>query len=433
MNDYFYQQTKAYFKEKQSDYLEKLKEPCTQGFFLNTLKAKKEDILDLIDFPCKKSSYDNNSYYHDHSNIGKTIVNDLGLIYPQEVAASLPASYPDLAEVKLIVDLCAAPGGKSIDILNRAKEESLLIANDISHERALVISQNFERLGISNAIITSKDTDRLSEQLEGQADLVILDAPCSGEGMIRKYPEIMDMLTESYTKELAELQKKLLDAAYRTLKPGGQLLYSTCTYSFLEDEEQVKNYLERYPTMKLIPIKQESYSDYPGTVKLCPLNETEGQFFALFQKDSDAETSYSRLHNLKPVKQKTVDTFIQENLDIREYYLYLYNGHYYMSQIPLYDLDNGILRYGIYLGDMTKDRFEPSHHLYRSNLLKGCYRHVYDLNEEEMRSYLEGRELKTELPDHYYQITYKDYSLGYGKCAKGIMKNKYPKGLRRML
>ncbi|MBQ6560313.1 MAG: hypothetical protein IJL85_05745 [Erysipelotrichaceae bacterium] len=433
MNDYFLQQTKAYFKEKQPEYLQKLKEPCTQGFFLNTLKANKKDILRMIDFPYRDSSFSSNSYYHEQSNIGKTIVNDLGLIYPQEIAASLPAMYPDVSNVRLIVDLCAAPGGKSIGILNRADQDTLLIANDISHERSLVLSQNLERLGIGNAIITNKDTETLAKQLEGQADLVILDATCSGEGMIRKYPEIIDLLSDSYTKELSELQKKLLDHAYRILKPGGKLLYSTCTYSFIEDEEQVKYLINKYPSMKLEPIGMESYSDYPGTVKLCPLNDTEGQFFALFKKEETAASSVSRLHSLKPVTQRIADAFIQENLDLENYYLYQYNGHYYLSLFPLYDLGNSIIRYGIYLGDIIKDRFEPGHHLYRANLLRNHYRYVYDLDDDELKLYLEGRELKTSLSDHYYLITYKGYSLGFGKCAKGIMKNKYPKGLRRVI
>ncbi len=433
MKDYFIQQSRIYFKDQQAAFLEKLKEPCTQGFFLNTLKAKKEDILNLIDFPYSRSLYSDSSYFHTHSNIGKTIVNDLGLIYPQEVAASIPATYPDLSEVRLIVDLCAAPGGKSIDIMNRADQNTLLIANDISYERSLVLSQNLERLGIGNAIITNKDPKLLADQLEGQADLVILDAPCSGEGMIRKYPEISEMLSDAYAQELAGIQKDLFDDAYRILKPGGQLLYSTCTYSLAEDEEQVISFLDRYPAMRLLPIVMTSYSDLPGTVKLCPLNGTEGQFFALFEKAKDTASSVSKLHPLKEARHRIADVFIKENLELKEYYIYQYNNHYYLSLIPLYDLGNSVIRYGIYLGEIVKDRFEPSHHLYRSNLLMPYYRYVYDLNEDELRLYLEGHALKTDLPDHYYLITYRSYSLGFGKCAKGIMKNKYPKGLRRVL
>ncbi len=433
MNEYFIQQSKAYFQDRHADFINKLEEPCTQGFFLNTLKAEKDQILSMIDFSYSPSPYNSASYYHFHSNIGKTIVNDLGLIYPQETAASLPAMFPDLTDVRLIVDLCAAPGGKSIDILNRAEPGTLLIANDISYERALVLSQNFERLGIGNAIITSKDTRILADQLSSQADLVILDAPCSGEGMLRKFPEIMDSLSESYIEELAQLQKKLLDHAYQILKPGGQLLYSTCTYSFEEDEQQIQSFLDRYPNMSLLPIGMDSYSMYPGTVKLCPLNGTEGQFFALFRKDSNADGYQAKLHFLKPIKHKLADSFICDNLDLEHYYLYEYNDRFYLSLIPLYDLGSKILRYGISLGENVKNRFEPDHHLYRCNALTGHYRYVYDLDDNELKQYLEGRELKTSLPDHYYLITYKGYSLGFGKCAKGIMKNKYPKGLRRVI
>ena len=433
MNDFFLQQCQAYFKEEYIAYLETLKEPCTQGFFLNTAKAKKNSILSLIDFSYQKTPFANESYQHNHDSIGKTIVNDLGLIYPQETAASLPVSFLDTEDAKLIVDLCAAPGGKSIDVLNKCSRDCLLISNDVNHERALELSRNLERLGFGNVIITNKKIDELQKQLESQADIVILDAPCSGEGMIRKYPEIADMISESYIAELAKTQAKLLDAAYEILKPGGQLLYSTCTYAFEEDELQVRSFLKRYEDMSLISIEMDSYSEYPGTVKLCPLNGTEGQFFALFHKSADRPSVCEHLRYLKETDLRLFSDFIKDNLDLNHYYLYQYNGHCYLSLQPLYDLENSILRYGIYAGDIVKDRFEPAHHLYRCNLLEGSFRYVYDLNEEELKAYLEGRELKASLPDHFYQITYQGHSLGFAKCAKGILKNKYPKGLRRVI
>ena len=215
------------------------------------------------------------------------------------------------------------------------------------------------------------------------------------------------------------------------LKQGGQLVYSTCTFAFEEDEDQIASFLEKHNDMKLIPIEMDSVSKLKGTVKLSFLDHTEGQFFALLKKDG--ENSSSHLKEMKTVKDKIVEDFIRENLLLDYYYLYKNNEHYYLSLKPLPDMKGNVLRYGIYLGDLIKKRFEPSHHLYRANSLKGKYRYTYDLDEQQYNDFVSGKEMKANLDDHYYQLTYKGIALGYGKCAKGTIKNKYPKGLRRMI
>ncbi|MBQ6334727.1 MAG: RsmF rRNA methyltransferase first C-terminal domain-containing protein [Erysipelotrichaceae bacterium] len=431
MKELFEQRVRSYFGEDSNLFLTKLNEPATQALFLNTSKANKDKILSLIDFPLKKSPLSNENYYYESDNIGKTKAYELGLIYPQDIAASLTTSFFKDKNINIIVDMCAAPGGKSINILNRVNKDALLIANDVSHDRASILTSNLERLGLDNVIITNKDTSILSEQLSGYADLVILDAPCSGEGMIRKFPEIFDTYSLSNIENLAQIQKKLLEEAYVMLSRGGFLVYSTCTYAFEEDEDQIESFLQRHSDMKLVKIDMPSFSRIEGTVKLSPLNDTEGQFFAIMIKEGEEESS--RIKPLKTVKEKLVDDFIKENLLIKDYYLYKYNEHFYLSLKSLPDLKNSIMRYGIYLGDVVKKRFEPSHALYRSNTLIGKFRYVYDLHDKEYDSFISGNELKINEESHYYLVTYKGISLGYGKCSNGILKNKYPKGLRRML
>lgn len=431
MNEVFLERIKAYFGNDYIRFLEKMKEPCTQAFFLNTRKANKEEILSLIDFDYQSSPLTDESFYHSIDNIGKRKAYELGLVYPQEIAASLTSRYIKTDEVKLIVDLCAAPGGKTINVLNRMNEDVLCISNDTSHARALTLSSNLERLGLDQAIITNKDCDELADLLENKADLVILDAPCSGEGMIRKYPEILDTYSLSNIEALAKTQSGLLEDAYKILKCGGQLIYSTCTFAFEEDEDQITSFLERHEDMELIPIEMDSHSKLPGTIKLSFLNDTEGQFFALLTKKREQEAS--SLKELKTVKDKFAEAFIKDNLAIDDYYLYKHNDHFYLSLRSLPDLKNGVIRYGIYLGDVIKNRFEPTHHLYRANSLKGKYKYTYDLNDQEYDAYIAGNELQADLKDHYYQLTYKGHSLGFGKAVQGRIKNKYPKGLRRMI
>ena len=430
-NELFIKRCREYFEDDCSEFLNQLEKPCTQAFFLNTKKADKEKIFDLIDFEYESSPLTDQSFYHKCENIGKTRAYELGLIYPQEIAASLSSLFIDTENIETVVDLCAAPGGKTINALNRLDEDVLCISNDVNHNRALTLSSNLERLGLDNVIITSKKSEDLADQLEGFADLVILDAPCSGEGMIRKYPQILDEYSLSNIEQLSKIQTKLLNEAYTILNEGGQLLYSTCTYAFEEDERQVSDFLSRHPDMKLMKIDMRSSSKLPGTVKLSPLNNTEGQFIALMKKDGikkDISLKY-----LKPVKEKLVDEFINENLDLKEYYLYKNNDHFYLSLRPLPDLKYSTLKYGIYAGEIINRRFEPNHNLYRANSLIGKYRYVYELDSREYNAFISGNEFKADLDNHYYLLAYKGMALGFGKCVNKTVKNKYPKGLRRMI
>ncbi len=430
-NELFTERARSYFGDQTDEFLKLAKQMPTQAFFLNRKKADVDTIFSLIDFPYEASSLSDESFYHHEDNIGKTFAYETGLIYPQEPAASLTSAYIDPNDVGLIVDLCAAPGGKTINVLNRVNSDVLCISNEVSHSRSLILSSNLERLGFDNVIITNKNCEELAGQLEERADIVILDAPCSGEGMIRKYPEILENYSLRNIENLAALQKDLLDCAWKILKKGGQLIYSTCTFAFEEDEDQIASFLLRHSDMKVIDVNIPSASRLKGSVKLSFLDNTEGQFFCILRKEGDP--SYNRLKELKPVREKIADEFIRENFELDSYCLYKYNDHFYLSLNPLPDMKNGVIRYGIYAGDIVKNRFEPSHHLYRANSLKGKYRYSHDISDREYLDFVSGKELKADLDDHYYQITCRKTAVGFGKCVKGTIKNKYPKGLRRMI
>ena len=336
MKELFEERAKEYFGEDSSRFMELLKQPCTQGFFLNTRKMEREKISDIIDFPYQENGYSSDSFYHHEENIGKTIAYELGLIYPQEIAASLTTESIDKKDVSIVVDLCAAPGGKTVNILNRLSADVLCISNDMNYSRCLSLAQNLERLGLDNTIITNMKCDQLAQQLEEYADIVILDAPCSGEGMIRKYPEILDSYSLENIKKLSQLQQELLEDAYRILKKGGQLVYSTCTYAFEEDEQQITDFLSRHRDMYLLPVKEQGSSRLEGTRKLSPLNGTEGQFYCLLKKDGKQNTNY--IKELKTVQNRLVEDFIKDNLDLDEYYLYSLHDQFYLSLKPMPDL-----------------------------------------------------------------------------------------------
>ncbi|MBR2578207.1 MAG: hypothetical protein IKE38_04665 [Erysipelotrichaceae bacterium] len=428
----FYERCREYFGDKAEDFIALLSQRSRSGFFLNEKKAKRTDILNIIDFPYESSPLTDKSFNCDSEGIGKIKAYDLGIIYPQDIGSSLPASYVDHKDIKLAIDLCAAPGGKSVNILNALADDALLIANDVSYKRASVLSANLERLGLDNTIVTSLKPEYFLRDFRGAFDLVILDAPCSGEGMIRKYPEILDEYSLANIEALAAIQSKLLDNAYDLLNEGGQLLYSTCTYAFEEDELQVENFLSRHEDMELIKLPyMENSSKLAGTIKLSPLNGTEGQFMALMRKKG--RMIHKHIRYARTADNDLVKAFIRDNITIDHYYLYKRDERYYLSLMPLPDIKNSVLNEGIYLGSIVNKRFEPSHSLYRANSLTGRCRHVYDLTEEEYDRYISGNEIKKDLGDGYYQITYKGLSLGYARSSKGTLKNKYPKGLRRMV
>lgn len=419
-----------YFGDDANKFMELLNHEPSHGFFLNTHKTNKEKILSLIDFNYYESAYNENAYFTDTDNIGKTLAYDLGLIYPQDVESSFSITFLKNKEIKTIVDLCAAPGGKSINALNTFKD-ALCIANDITYARASIISNNFERLGFTNTLISSTKVEYLANTLKNFADLVLLDAPCSGEGMIRKYPEIIENLNDADYHKLEMIQSDLLDNAYDILKCGGYMIYSTCTYNLKEDEIQVQDFLKRYPDMELISIESKiNHSKLKGTIKLSPLSGTEGQYIALLRKTGT--NTDNKIKCLKTTKNAIVERFIKDNLDISTYYLYSKDNNYYLSLKPLPDI-KGIIRAGLYLGELKKDRFEPSHMLYRSNELFDNFKYKYELSDEEYKLYKKGYELQTNLKDNYYLLTYKGLSFAYGRVKKGVMKNKYPKGLREMI
>ena len=415
----FLERAKQYFKDDYDEFVSLIDLKPSSGFFLNEKKADKDKIFELIDFGFETFKLNNKSYYSKEESIGKSKAYELGLIYPQDVESSLPISLIEKDDIYLAIDLCAAPGGKSINAINKLNDDSLLISNDVTYKRASILSSNIERMGFDNCIITSLKPDYLASKYEGLFDLVILDAPCSGEGMIRKYPEILDTYSVANINELASIQRDLLESAYRLLNEGGQLVYSTCTYAYEEDEWQVEDFLNRHKDMSLIkPYKKMSF-----------LDNTEGQFMALMKKEGTL--THKKFKYKKPISNKLVEKFIKDNINIDNYYLYNNENNYYMSLMPILNIDNGILRCCIYLGELKKDRFEPSHSLYRTNRLD--FKYKYDLSDEEYLKFISGEELSVNLDNHYYQVTYKDLPLGFGKCSNKQLKNKYPKGLRRMV
>lgn len=440
MDTIFLQRMKELLKDQYDDFINALQLEPIKGFYLNPLK---KDVLKYLNNDyITKHPYIEDGYYFDYTNyrLGKLPYFNCGLYYIQEPSAMVVGSLLDIQKDDYVLDMCGAPGGKTCYIASRLSKQGLMIANDINHLRSTILSQNVERFGLQNTIVTNCDPVKLPTVFTNYFDKIILDAPCSGEGMFRKLEQAVDTWSLEKVQECAYIQKQLLDAAYTMLKPDGILVYSTCTYSLEENEENV-NYCINELQMKSICIpKQEGMSfgiNNKDVVRLYPhINHGEGQFIALLKKED--QCSPSKVTTLKAnctnEQYTLVKKFYQENLTIHvPPYLYASNNHIYAIQ-PHFPLMNKIriVKNGLYLGECKKGRFEPSLSL-ALTLTKESVKRYYEfsVDDKEIEQYLQGQTLVGYQEKGYGVLFVDGYPLSFYKESNQQVKNLYPKGLRR--
>lgn len=414
---------------------EKLKEKSSTSLYINSLKNDKEAILNKIDFVLKKVDQHPDMYFYEKENIGKTWQYQCGLFYPQEISAGIAPLILNPLENKVILDMCSAPGGKAIQLANLCKDNATLILNEYDFKRSLIELSNIEKTGFSNYILFNKNPKQIAEEFKESVDYCLIDAPCSGEGMIRKKPDILKTYNKNLIKSCVLKQRNILDSAYEVLKKDAYLVYSTCTYNLEENEKNVAYFLKKYPDMQLLEIRhkhkrkgivQDGINE-KYLLRFNIIDGSEGQFIALFKKTSGKDRS---LNYLVSDKHKIVDKFIKDNLKLDNYYVYIKNNEVYIKFNKFIATKIDFIRQGIFLGIIKNNTLIPQHHFYRCNYLKDKFKYKYNLNDEQYLKYIKGLELELKLDNNYYAITYKDELLGYGKVVNGVLKNKYPKGLR---
>lgn len=440
MDTLFLNRMKEILKDQYDAFINSLQLEPIKGFYINPLK---KDVLKHLDHQyISKIPTIEDGYYFDYTNyrLGKLPYFNCGLYYIQEPSAMVVGSLLDIQKDDYILDMCGAPGGKTCYVASRLSNQGLMIANDISHLRSTILAQNVERFGLQNTIVTNCDPVSFPTVFTNFFDKIILDAPCSGEGMFRKLDQAIDTWSLKKVQECAYIQKNLLDTAYHMLKPGGLLVYSTCTYSLEENEENVA-YCVNKLQMKSIHIpKQNGMS--PGinnedVVRLYPhINHGEGQFIALLKKEG--QSNPSKVTTLKTnctnEQYALIKKFYQENLTIDvPPYLYTSNNHIYAIQ-PHFPYMNKIriIKNGLYLGECKKGRFEPSLSL-ALTLTKKDVRRFYDfsIDAPEIEQYLQGQSLKGNQEKGYGVLFVDGYPLSFYKESNQQVKNLYPKGLRR--
>ncbi|MBR4724461.1 MAG: RsmB/NOP family class I SAM-dependent RNA methyltransferase [Lachnospiraceae bacterium] len=428
------------------------------GLRVNTLKTTPGEFEKISPVEIRKIKWIPNGYYYDPDNQpAKHPYYYAGLYYIQEPSAMTPASLLPIKKGGRVLDLCAAPGGKTTELGARLAGSGVLVTNDISNSRAKALLKNVELFGIKNAIVISEAPNRLAERFDGWFDSILVDAPCSGEGMFRKSHAIIKNWEQYGTGYYAGLQREILPSAIKMLRPGGYLLYSTCTFSTDEDEGTCKFILDNFPDMHLVPAIRDDDEAYSGfcrglpeyldgreeaayALRIYPHRvEGEGHFIALFRKsESSNELTNAENGRSKGVKlggqaaefMKRIGFDVpQERLVIRDNRLYLLPEH-----MPSLD-GLRILRSGLLLGEIRQDRFEPSQAL-ACALKAEEYDNILDLDPEgqEVIRYLKCESLDEirDAADGYVLVTCKGFPLGWGKLSGGRLKNKYLPGWRMM-
>lgn len=429
---------KSLLKDEYDDFKKALLEKPVKGLYLNRNKKNVERVLEeqyIEHHPIVENGYLYDENYHP----GRSAYFLAGLYYIQEPSAMLVADALPIEPDDFVLDMCAAPGGKSCEIASRLTGEGVLIANDIEASRARILSENIERFGLDNTIVTNVDPMRFTKQFQDAFDKIVLDAPCSGEGMFRKLEQAVDTWSEDKVLECAHIQKILLKGAYDMLKQGGMVIYSTCTYSYEENEAMV-HYAVDELGFELLPLSK-SHGLCPGVdldevVRCYPHHyRGEGHFIALLRKPGNSPRKVVRpmKPQVSPADLKVLKAFYQETLNKKvPAYIIENNGHLYAIKKNFPELKGiRVLRNGLYLGEVRKNRFIPSYSL-ALTLTKEDVKRSYDYScdSEEIKKYIHGETLEGTGNKGFGVIFVDGYPLSFYKESNQV-KNLFPKGLRR--
>lgn len=439
------------------DFYQSLEGENYQALRVNTLKGSVDQFKEVASFQMTPVPWAENGFYYGSADQpGKHPFHEAGVYYIQEPSAMAPAELIEAKPGERILDLCAAPGGKSTQLAAKMKEKGILVSNEIHPARARILSENIERMGIRNAVVTNETPQKLAQAFPGYFDKILVDAPCSGEGMFRKNEEACRQWSQANVELCAERQDEILDCAATMLRPGGRLVYSTCTFAPQENEGAISRFLERQEGFTLIqPFKcggmADGVPDWAGIqipqeqiaycVRLWPHQlKGEGHFAAVIEKeDIDRKPGYT-------FPSGGIETGLQKKdctdyLDFeREFLKCQMEGNYLKFGEQLYLIPEDmpsikglkVLRPGLHLGTRKKNRFEPSHAL-ALTLKKEDAKLCQELSVDPawIPQYLTGATFPAQGEKGWYLITINGYSIGWGKLAGTIMKNHYPKGLRK--
>lgn len=453
---------------KEEGFFESFDEEPLKGIRFNKSKTREDIRIKIMDkigngFPVTAVPWCDCGYYTDSESSGNSPYYHAGVIYPQEPSAMLPAQVLSARPGDLVIDLCAAPGGKACRVAEDLKGEGVLIANEISAQRAKALLRNIERMGIGNAVILNEDPVNMRDTLKNTADKIIVDAPCSGEGMFRRDPSAVRSWEKYGPDQCAALQDSILDSADIMLKDGGELVYSTCTFGIKEDEKRITAFISRHPEYHVVPHPEilgvthaGPDSILPGSMRIWPhLSPGDGHFCVHLKKGSSVEASpidpvlQRESRPTKSSKQtEAVFSFMREILTDEAFERFkdkserlFFKGEHVMIPI-ISDRRLGklnVIKNGLYLGELKKKGqdlvLNPSNSLalsLRKEDIKDTALVSFEHDDTSLIKYLKGETLNTDVGiKGNVVISVDSFPLGFGKRGNdGMIKNLYPKAWR---
>ncbi len=412
-----------------------------RGISVNRIKTTPEKLLPLLPFDVQKSPFYDDGYYipSDVQGIGNLPLHHSGAFYVQEPSAMSAVELLDVQKGDQVLDLCAAPGGKTSQIASKLCGTGLIWSNEVVKNRANILLSNFERMGIANGVVSSCYPEVLCERLSGFFDKVLVDAPCSGEGMFRKNPDAVSEWSREHVISCANRQLSILNSAAECVKPGGTLVYSTCTFSYEENEGVIKAFLSDNPDFEMGDTGAHfgRKTELPCAVRITPIESGEGHFASkLLRKGESTTILPSYLPNRDRKNNGLYQTAEQLLSDIYtelpDGILTIVKEKAYLLPKCLPDINGlGVIRSGVLVGEFRKNRIEPSHALFMSSKPSSLKR-VLDLtaNDTRVSEFLKGLEIDCDSENGYTAVAYCGIIIGFGKCSNRRLKNKYPKGLR---
>ena len=424
----FLERMKIQLGDEYEAFLQSLERPRAVALRFNPLKGDGPELP----FVGESVPWEPHGFYYDpQSRPGLHVFHEAGVYYLQEASAMAPVYLLDPQPGERVCDLCAAPGGKTTQIAGRMMGEGFLLCNEINPKRAKILSRNIERMAVANALVTNEHPANLARRYPGGFDKVLIDAPCSGEGMFRKEEAAVTDWSEETVLMCARRQAEILHSGAQLVRPGGRLVYSTCTFAPEEDELAVAAFLESHPDFEpeavdapwFVPGDNGSHRMWPHKLL------GEGHFAAVFRKKGEGECEFTPIQSAKLPKEWT--QFARElDIDLPEGKPVLFGDTLYWVPAGMPDIGKiKVLRPGLELGELKKGRFEPAHAL---ALWLRTAKNVqdYPADSREMGEYIHGNVVPSGLRG-WTLVTAGGYSIGWGKGDGNVLKNHYPKGLRR--
>lgn len=446
--------------EEFGQYLESFKEEWKPGLRVNTLKLSPGELAELVPWNLEPVPWADNGFYYDGTLDGEVLRPSkhpayyAGLYYLQEPSAMTPAAMLPVVPGDRVLDLCAAPGGKSTELASKLKGRGMLVSNDISYSRARALLKNLELAGAANICVTSEAPEKLAGVWPEFFDKILVDAPCSGEGMFRRDEDMVKDWNEKGPEYYVPIQRQILSQAAAMLRPGGYMLYSTCTFSVEEDEENVAYVLEEFPQMQLCCLDLDKVPGacggfgLSGCMRLFPHRlKGEGHFLALMRKKGgddggkeilppmDPGTARKRVRAVE--KEKELDAFLRQSgaeWDYGRIVIHQDNA-YYLPEGLAWNLPLRFLRTGLFLGELKKGRFEPSQALAMS-MKAGQFPNTVSFpgGDSRVLRYLKGETISLEGDEGpvkgWCLAAMEGFPLGWAKGTGMSLKNKYYPGWR---